>query len=95
MANYENIFNLQNKHKLSFKEAKEADKLGYIAGSEHMAEYFVILEKREQDEIAKQEHLADLEERGFYFGTDCPMINEQIERGEAFQDKYDMYRNEY
>lgn len=42
-----------------------------------------------------QDRLEDLESRGFYYGTDDPMLIEQIERGERFQDKLDMYMNEH
>lgn len=41
------------------------------------------------------EYQMNLIERGFFFGTDDPIINEQIERAEKFQDKLDMYMNEY
>ena len=41
------------------------------------------------------EYRMDLIERGFFFGTDDPVINERIERAEIFQDKMDMYMNEY
>ena len=41
------------------------------------------------------DHQSDLVERGFYYGTDDPRLVEQYERGEAMQDKIDMYMNEY
>ena len=42
-----------------------------------------------------QEHLDDLESRGFFNGTDDLYLDEQITQGQIQQDRIDMFRNEY
>jgi hypothetical protein len=43
----------------------------------------------------REDYEEDLEARGFFNGTDDPMLDEQITRGQMFEDKLAMYRNEY
>ena len=52
-------------------------------------------EKLDAEEHAEAERLTDLEERGFFDGTDDPWEVERLERAAQFQDKLDMFRNEY
>ncbi|GAL22985.1 hypothetical protein JCM19235_1286 [Vibrio maritimus] len=86
--NCENIVHLQLRG-YSFDEAKRIDTLGI----QHTD--FDALDRYEEEQDQLKEHQADLEERGFYHGTDCPVVNARIEAQEAFDDKYAMYMNEY
>lgn len=86
--NYENIFKLQERG-YDFEESKSLDARG-ITSDDRIA-----LDKYEEERDEKAEHLQDLENRGFFYGTDDPIMCQQIEAQEAFQDKYDMYMNEY
>lgn len=90
--NYKNIVELQQTHKLSFDEAIKADSLGIMPCTEQAQEFLYELQ---EEMLAEEERLNDLAERGFDHGTDDPFIIDRIEQGEAFQDKYDMFMNEY
>lgn len=53
------------------------------------------IEEQQEKELARHERLEDLEGRGFYFGVDCPYHEEAMIKQEAFNDKLEMFRNEY
>ncbi|MGR5448741.1 hypothetical protein ACP3V3_02910 [Vibrio sp. PNB22_3_1] len=86
--NYENIVRLQQAG-FDFEDAKTLDRRGITLADQDEIEEFL------EEKRAQEEHKEDLEDRGFFYGTDCPFENERIEAGYAFEDKLAMYMNEY
>lgn len=94
------IFHAAVKRGLNYKEATSFVGLCQLKNITSEHETFTSVLDKEFTEVELQEQyeadrLDDLEARGFYDGTDDPYEVERIERGNRFEDKLAMYRNEY